>query len=134
LKITIVQGNENYNKVQNMIASKLKEASTTPHKHIIWVDDIRSPPKSIEQNCDVARTYDEAIEMLSKHMYTDIYLDHDIASFDDAGRERTGYDIVLFLVDRKINNEYVPKNFHMLTSNPVGRNNMEAVISRYLTS
>lgn len=117
-----------------MKISDLVEVSQTLHKHIIWIDDMRSPPANIEQNCDIARTYDEAIQMLSNHMYTDIYLDHDIASYDETGRERTGYDIVLFLVDRKMNNEYVPKNFHMLTANPVGRKNMEAVISRYLTT
>ncbi len=102
------------------LIKELIEASDTPHKHIIWIDDLRSPPKSLEDKCDIARTYDEAIQMLSKHMYTDVYLDHDIASFDETGRERTGYDIVLFLVDRKMDKKYVPKNFHMLTSNPVG--------------
>lgn len=115
-----------------MKVNELIEASETPHKHILWVDDIRHPPAALESKCDIARTYDEAIQMLSKHMYTDIYLDHDIASYNKDGREQTGYDIVLFLVDRKMNNEYVPQNFHILSANPVGRKNMEGVINRYL--
>ena len=90
---------------------------------------MRIPP---DDSYDIARTYDEAVKLLSTNQYTDIYLDHDIASFRPDGREMTGYDVVLFLVDRKHNNEYVPQNFHMLTANPVGRKNMEGVINRYL--
>lgn len=111
------------------------EASETPHKHIIWVDDLRNPPANIEQSCDVARTYDEAIGMLSKHMYTDIYLDHDLGDFTGpGGRERTGYDVLLWIVDRKQEGGYIPQNFHILTANPVGRQKFEGVINRYLRS
>jgi hypothetical protein len=109
------------------------EASETPHKHIIWIDDLRHPPASIEANCDIARTYDEAIAMLSKHKYTDLYLDHDLGDFSGPdGRERTGYDVLMWLVERKQEGEYVPLNFHILTANPVGRQKFEGVINRYL--
>lgn len=111
------------------------EASETPHKHIIWVDDLRTPPANIESSCDIARTYDEAIHMLSKHMYTDMYLDHDLGDFSGPkGRERTGYDVLMFLVQRKHDGEHVPTNFHILTANPVGRAKFEGVINRYLRS
>jgi hypothetical protein len=118
-----------------MKLTELIEASETIHKHKLWVDDMRNPPEKDEESYDVARSYDEAIQMLKTHKYTDIYLDHDLGDFTGPNNhERTGYDIILFLVDRKNNGKYVPINFHMLTSNPVGKNNMEAVINRYLRS
>ncbi len=117
------------------LLKELIEASETPHKHIIWVDDMRNPPASIEKNCDIARTYDEAIHMLSTHMYTDMYLDHDLGDFTGpGGRERTGYDVLIWLVQRKHDHEHVPSNFHILTANPVGRQKFEGVINRYLRS
>lgn len=111
------------------------EASDTIHKHIIWIDDVRNPPEPLENACDIARTYEEAIQMLSKYKYTDVYLDHDLGDFSGpGGREMSGYDILLWLVQRKQDHEYVPKNFHILTANPVGRLKFEGVINRYLSS
>jgi hypothetical protein len=107
------------------------EAAETIHKHKLWVDDMRNPP---DDSYDVARTYDEAIDMLTKYKYTDIWLDHDLGDFSGPnGRERTGYDVILWLVERKHEGEYVPMNFHILTANPVGRAKFEGVISRYLS-
>lgn len=116
-----------------MKVNDILEASETPHKHIIWIDDIRSPPSALEGKCDIARTYDEAIHMLSKHMYTDIFLDHDLGDFSgENGRERTGYDVLLWLIDAKHEGKHVPTNFHLLTSNSAARPRMEGVINRYL--
>jgi hypothetical protein len=118
-----------------MKVNDILEASETPHKHIIWVDDLRNPGPALEGKCDIARTYDEAIQMLSKHMYTDMYLDHDLGDFSgEGGRERTGYDVLMWLVQRKHDGEHVPTNFHILTANPVGRQKFEGVINRYLRS
>lgn len=98
---------------------------------VLWVDDIRNPPQELE-GCDVARTYHEALAFLEKTSYDTIYLDHDLASFEADGREKTGYDIVLYLVQRKTDGLSVPKQYHLLTANPVGFENMLAVINRYL--
>lgn len=113
-----------------MKLTDITEASETVHKHKLWIDDERTPP---DESFDIARNYDEAIAMLSKHMYTEIYLDHDLGDFSGPeGRERTGYDVLMWLVHRKHDGEYVPKNFHILTANPVGRQKFEGVINRYL--
>jgi len=98
---------------------------------VLWVDDIRNPPQELA-GCDVARNYHEAIAFLEKNAYETIYLDHDLASFEADGREKTGYDIVLYLVQRKMDGLPVPKDYHLLTANPVGYDNMLAVINRYL--
>lgn len=96
----------------------------------LWVDDIRTP---LDDTYDVVRTYDDAIAALTATVYTDIYLDHDLACFKN-GRELTGYDVVMWIVDQKINNPAFtpPVRYHMLTANPVGRENMMALINRYL--
>lgn len=119
-----------------MKMSELIEASETPHKHIIWVDDERHPPKALEGKCDIARTYDEAISMLSKHMYTEIWLDHDLGDVGNTNgrREMTGYDVLLWLIDAKQEGKHVPTNFHILTANASARPRMEGVINRYLRS
>ena len=108
------------------------EASMSVHRHKIWVDDMRIPP---DDSYDIARTYDEAVDLLSKNQYTDIYLDHDLGDVGNPNRrEMTGYDVLLFLVDRKNAGKYVPMNFHILTANPVGRDKFVGVINRYLSS
>ncbi len=98
----------------------------------LYVDDIRDLPPSCE-GWDLARNYDEAIKLLTEHEYDRISLDHDIASFREDGREMTGYDIALWLAQRKHDNLYVPSNIYIHSANPVGRDNMQSVINRYLT-
>lgn len=98
----------------------------------LWIDDIRIPP---DDTYDIARTYDQAITLLDANQYEDIWLDHDLSDFTLDGKERTGYTIVLWLVERKmIDALYVPLRYHYLTSNPVGRANMSQLIEHYLLS
>ena len=98
---------------------------------ILWVDDIRIPPAGIA-GCDIAHSYREVITLIENNSYDTIYLDHDLASFEADGKEKTGYDIVLHRVQRKMDGLLVPKNYYLLTANPVDYENMLAVINRYL--
>lgn len=101
---------------------------------LLFVDDVRPLPVYIpKEGTYIARTYDQAIEMLTAHQFEEVSLDHDIASFDETGRERTGYDIALWLAERKQNGKYVPPVVRCHSANPVGRANIEAVIKRYLS-
>lgn len=95
----------------------------------LWIDDIRNPP---DDTFDIARSYGKAIAMLDAVNYDEVYLDHDLADFTDV-RERTGYDVVMWLASRAHDGGYVPNKYFMLTANPVGRRNMSAVIERYLS-
>jgi len=95
----------------------------------LFVDDERDPPGN---NWEVARNFSDAIEMLSTTEYVDLSLDHDIASFDENGREMTGYDIALFLAQLKMDYQYIPLNIICHSANPVGRARIEGVIARYL--
>jgi hypothetical protein len=101
-------------------------------KKILWVDDIRNPPPSL--NCDVARNYEQAIKLLDTDCYDEIYLDHDLGDFSGPeGRERSGYDVLLNIIERKMDGKCVPSIFHILTANPVGRAKFEGMIKRYLS-
>ena len=109
--------------------TKSTKVSTT--KQILWVDDFRDPPTNL---CvDIARTYSQAIEMLSTTNYDEIYLDHDLGDFSGPnGREMRGYDVVVWLMEHKEAGGWVPSVYHYLTSNPVGRANMKFIVDNYL--
>ncbi len=55
----------------------------------------------------IARNFDDGIKALKEESTFDLlFLDHDLASFDEGGREKTGYDIACFL---EANPEFLPK-------------------------
>lgn len=99
----------------------------------LFVDDERYPPDS-DDVWHIARSYAEAIDMLSRNKYDVLSLDHDIASFDENGKEKTGYDIALWLAENKWNdpNYYIPSKILVHSANPVGAVRIEGIINRYL--
>ena len=93
---------------------------------ILYVDDIRNP-KMWNNNLDevtIARTYEQALKNLLSFKFDIIDLDHDLAE------EKTGYDIVKFIVENKI---FAP-TIYLHTANPVGRYNMKGMLERYTKS
>lgn len=99
----------------------------------LYVDDLRELPSSYSSTgWDVARSFHEAITKLEQYDYQVLSLDHDLASFYGS-KEMTGYDIALWLADRKMNGKYVPQQIFVHSANPVGVKNIQAVIDRYLS-
>ena len=111
---------------------KLNDFINESEERGLYVDDERPLPLQYKDNWDVARNYDQAISMLTKNKYDVVSLDHDIASWNKEGREMTGYDIALWLAERKHNNEYVPPEVFVHSANPVGVKNIQGVVDRYL--
>ena len=99
----------------------------------LYVDDIRDLPSWAVGEWDIARNYDEAIQLLTDNKYDELSLDHDIASWTKDGREMTGYDIALWLVYQDIDEEYIPPKIYCHSANPVGAKNILGVIERYLS-
>ncbi len=81
----------------------------------VLIDDCRNCYVDI-----IARTPEAGMEVL-KHFVGQIeclYLDHDL------GTETSGYDIAKWAMD----NGYMPPKVQLVTSNPVGRKNIENVL------
>ena len=110
---------------------RLNDFITEKEEYGLYVDDERPLPAQYK-GWEVARNYDQAIKMLSANKYDVVSLDHDIASWNKDDREMTGYDIALWLAERKHNNEYVPPEVFVHSANPVGVKNIQGVVDRYL--
>jgi len=97
---------------------------------ILLIDDIRNEMilKTMghtEMPTHVARTYDDAIKALTTEGPFDlVYLDHDLGEDEMA---KTGYGIMNFL---EANTEFLPGKIELVTSNPVGRRQMQTVIEK----
>lgn len=101
---------------------------------LLWVDDARNPMEDdwmnfspIGRNCKViwAQSYQEAIDFLEKEWPDAICLDHDL------GEEKSGYDIAKYIVDRCIDEGKKLPEFASQSANPVGRENIIALLSNY---
>lgn len=88
---------------------------------VLLIDDIRVRAEATE----TARNFWDGITQLETNGPWDILLlDHDLASYEDDGRERTGYDVMVFLEQYP---KFKPGRIEFVTSNPVGRQRMEMI-------
>lgn len=104
----------------------IQETVMIPHIYL-YVDDLRTPCGIDDDNCllIIARSYDEAISVFEKYMDRGIEflidLDHDL------GEEKSGYDICKYIVE----NQIPLRGYRLHTMNPVGRHNMDQLLSHY---
>jgi hypothetical protein len=107
----------------------------------LWVDDLRPLPADLQgpQWPDsggaywwaVATSFHDAIVVLETCPYIKhISLDHDIASFYGQ-REMTGYDVLMWIAQRKSEGHPYPLDIKLHTANPVGRANMQEILQQY---
>lgn len=86
----------------------------------LLIDDVR------ELNMDLtARTSAEGKKALAENPVTHLYMDHDLGEFD--GEFRNGYEVLLWALE----NGHCPPNVFLVTSNPVGRQNMALALVSY---
>jgi len=81
----------------------------------LLVDDIRNTPSDF-----IARTYEAAeLSLWSLKAYiTVLILDHDL------GEEKTGYDLCVWALEHNC----LPREVQLVTSNPVGRENIKLAL------
>lgn len=97
-------------------------------KHLIWLDDERTVPKNLQWFSEiiVCKTYKQAVNQLNALLefpHGKIYI-----SFDhDLGGEKTGYDFAKYIVANDIHIE----GFECHSFNPVGRKNIEDLMTHY---
>lgn len=87
----------------------------------LWVDDCKPAPSGFA----VARTYDEALRLLRRFDYAELYLDHDLG--DDG---RTGYDLLMQLIA----DNRVPPRVECISWNPAGRKRILAALASFRES
>lgn len=100
----------------------------------LWIDDIRDVPEDDDEfiwTC--ARSFHEAVTKLELIEFDMVSFDHDLGT-TYGEREMTGYDIALWLVQRKEDGFTVPSQYQVHSANPVGRDRINGVIVRYLQS
>lgn len=93
----------------------------------LWVDDIRPAP---DKSWDIAFSYHTAIYLLQRNNYDVVSLDHDLGDIHE-GREMTGYDVLMFMVEKKETGGYFPPEVRVHTANPPARIKMIHTIDRY---
>lgn len=121
--------------------NKLPENSVhenNPEGPRLWLDDYRPAP----EGWDLAKTYSEAISLMSQKQYVEVSLDHDLAdwhytSMQESGgmdhdfsrgrQEKTGYHVALWMVEQG----YFPQRVTVHSMNPVGAEQMVKLLQRY---
>lgn len=87
----------------------------------VYLDDERIAPEGWRQ----VRWPDEAIALLTTGEVTEISLDHDLGD-DERG---TGYDVLLWIEEAVITQEFRPPEIHVHTANSAARDKMEAAVA-----
>lgn len=82
----------------------------------VYVDDLRICPEGFT----IARTYEEAIQLLINNNVDILSLDHDLGEDETGNLRKTGYDLVKYICE---NNIKVNK-IYLHTDNVVGKENM----------
>lgn len=99
----------------------------------MFLDDIRVPQNDYDV---IARSFEEAVNFVKQNgIPTFISFDHDLGSDSNNNVLKTGYDFAKWLVDMDIENIYkFPENFtfDIHSANPIGRNNINAILKNYL--
>ena len=92
----------------------------------VWLDDLREAPPGWVR----VRTPEEAIALLETGDVTEISLDHDLGLLDGE-RERTGYDVLLWLEREVAEGRWVIPlpEIGVHSANPVGRARMERAVA-----
>jgi len=98
----------------------------------IFLDDSRLPP----EGWTLVRWPEEAIELLKNGNVTEISLDHDLADplvhgqgYCSSQKERTGYDVLLWIEEQMVISDFVPPIIHIHTSNPSAFKKMTSAVA-----
>lgn len=98
----------------------------------LYLDDVRKRPEGFV----LARSFLEAIDLVEKlGCPVFISFDHDLGLYND-GSEKNGYDFAKWIIEQDLENKIsIPDDFdyNVHSSNPVGRENIKAIMDNYLS-
>ena len=96
----------------------------------LYIDDVRNPPTYEENQYTLARTVDEAKELILKNgMPQTISFDHDL------GGVSTTIDLIKWIIEGYLDgNIEIPAGFkyYVHSMNPVGRENIHSLMQSFL--
>ena len=99
----------------------------------MFLDDIRVPKNDYDV---IVRSFEEAVNFVKENgIPTFISFDHDLGCDEMGNILKSGYDFAKWLVDMDIENIYkFPDNFNfdIHSANPIGKNNIKAILNNYL--
>lgn len=113
----------------------------------IFLDDIRTPKMAHNESkglglaysdasmWTVARTYGEFVDIVDRNFgkIDMISFDHDLACFDEAGREMTGKTAADYVIGKCLDEGAdFPKDWYVHSDNTSGRQNIVGAILNYL--
>ena len=96
-------------------------------KFNVYMDDIREVPECLDGLWVPIRKVSDVIYLLKKGIVGHMSLDHDMGKDYLGGSEPTGYDLLCWMERENVWND---GDIYIHTANPVGRNNMLAVVGR----
>ena len=98
----------------------------------LWIDDTCPQPQDTDQwRWTCARSFHEAILKLELIEFDRVSFDYDLASFY-GDREMTGYDIALWLVQRRVAGFHVPLVYDVHSAPQIEHQRIQGVIDMYL--
>lgn len=99
----------------------------------LYLDDIRNPKSS---EFKIVRSYEEAIDYVKAHGIPKyISFDHDLGCTESGKLLPSGHDFAKWLVEMDIEKLHTfPSDFkfNVHSANPIGRNNIQALLNNYL--
>ncbi len=87
----------------------------------LLIDDMRSVGEDL-----TARNPDDGKKMLLGMPITHLYIDHDLGPDPDGNEYQNGYKVVCWAIERGC----LPPHVQIVSSNPVGRKNIEAALQQ----
>jgi len=99
---------------------------------MLFLDDERLPPEAMIYDYKIARSVDEAIELIKNHGCIPSYIsfDHDLGD-----NTETGYDFTKILVNYDLDGAYelpIGFSYFVHSQNPIGKKNIETILNNYL--
>ena len=97
----------------------------------LWVDDEQPLPRDcLDEGCwQRSTTPYEAMTKLELLQFEEVDIGH--VDCHIGNKDITGYDILLWLIEKKEHGDYVPPKIKILASNTDGWNRMKELIKRY---
>lgn len=87
----------------------------------LYLDDQRPAP----EGWALAKTPEEAIELLKSNRVTHLSLDHDLGLSDD----RTGYTVLLWIEQQCVESGFVPPHMTIHSANAGAKGRMDAAVA-----